>query len=366
MDAYLVASFGIAFIGLGIAAYTDLKTRIVEDYISYGMILLGIAIHLIQSVHTQDWTFLLTAIGSAVGSFIGGYLLWKIGFWAGGDVKLFTGIGALLPFNPNAIQNVFGIATGIESIAYPVFPFTLFLFSVFAMLPLGLGLAVVRLRDNKEFQTKLKTRFIQAMKSNAFFALTLAGTNGLIEQFHLSSWFYLAPVLAWIGLPKRFQPVVGIVLGLTGIALLQLNAVSFAIQTWIALCALWLLFRFTQAKELFRSQKPVSKLEEGDIVGVTIVERNHEIEVLPDSGLQTLINNLRTQNYPADQRTVASSLRAGGLEKSEIEELQKLASENKIPNTLPVKESTPFVPAVLIGFVILNLIGDIAWKLILK
>ncbi|MCK4327976.1 MAG: prepilin peptidase [Candidatus Diapherotrites archaeon] len=87
----------LALAGLALASLTDLRERIVPDWLSYSMIGAGLAYHAGLSVmHWSAAHFVLSLISTAL-AFAFGYALWRVGAWAGGDVKLFTGIGALVP-----------------------------------------------------------------------------------------------------------------------------------------------------------------------------------------------------------------------------------------------------------------------------
>jgi len=60
-------------------------------------------------------------------------------------------------------------------------------------------------------------------------------------------------------------------------------------------------------------------------------------------------------------KEIISSKSAAGLEEKQIAKLKELAKKGKIPDRLLVKESAPFVPAVLIAYIVLNIVGDVIW-----
>ena len=76
--------------GCSAAAYTDARTGLILDKITYAMIAAGILLNVVQG----EWFWLV--IGAAV--FAIGYVIYYMGKIGGGDVKLFTGIAFLLPF----------------------------------------------------------------------------------------------------------------------------------------------------------------------------------------------------------------------------------------------------------------------------
>jgi prepilin signal peptidase PulO-like enzyme (type II secretory pathway) len=117
-------------------------------------------------------------------------------------------------------------------------------------------------------------------------------------------------------------------------------------------------------------RKPVkiALLEEGMISAQTIVQRGKSVEIVAPVRIKKLIKYFASYKFGEAMElmqpkgeAIVSSTRAGGLTEEEISELKKLASEKKIPEKLLVKESAPFVPAVLIAYIALNIVGDVIW-----
>jgi len=80
----------ILLAGCGLAAYTDARTGLILDRITYPMIALGILLNLVE------WNWFGLGLGAFV--FALGYGVYYMGKVGGGDVKLFAGIAFLLPF----------------------------------------------------------------------------------------------------------------------------------------------------------------------------------------------------------------------------------------------------------------------------
>jgi len=116
----------IALVAACIAIYTDMKERIIPNKLTYPLIGAGIVYYMLLGAWRWDLlTFVSGALGAAL-SFVIAYAMWMTGGWAGGDVKFFTALGALLPF----YQTPF-----VRSAPYP-FPITILFNSVIAMLPI--------------------------------------------------------------------------------------------------------------------------------------------------------------------------------------------------------------------------------------
>ncbi|MEM4336458.1 MAG: A24 family peptidase [Candidatus Woesearchaeota archaeon] len=88
--------FLLAFIGLVVGSYTDFKTREVPDWISYGLIFLGIFINIIYSI-------IIGSVMPTIHSFFGlaiatsiALIMFYLGEWGGGDSKMIMAIGAII------------------------------------------------------------------------------------------------------------------------------------------------------------------------------------------------------------------------------------------------------------------------------
>jgi Flp pilus assembly protein protease CpaA len=86
----------ITLIALIIASYTDLKTREVPDWISYGLIFSGLGIRLMFSLENFEWIILLKGIAGFLTFVAIAYLMYYTGQWGGGDSKLLMGLGAIM------------------------------------------------------------------------------------------------------------------------------------------------------------------------------------------------------------------------------------------------------------------------------
>ncbi|MDI6884107.1 MAG: prepilin peptidase [Hadesarchaea archaeon] len=129
-----------AAIALGavcIAVYTDLRERIIPNRLTFPLIGVGILFYFLFGVYRGDLLIVASgALGAAI-SFAIGYAMWLTGGWAGGDVKLFTALGALLPrFSPS-------YAAAPYSSTYPLFPLTILINSVIVSIPVLLVYAAI-------------------------------------------------------------------------------------------------------------------------------------------------------------------------------------------------------------------------------
>ncbi len=89
---------GITTLFLIMGSYFDLRTGEIPEKISIGLIVTILIYSLIYSVYTGDIDFFGNALLLGAGYFILAYILFYMGEWGGGDVKLLTGIGCSLAF----------------------------------------------------------------------------------------------------------------------------------------------------------------------------------------------------------------------------------------------------------------------------
>ncbi|MGC8940667.1 MAG: A24 family peptidase [Candidatus Nanoarchaeia archaeon] len=94
----------VAIILTAIATISDLKTKLIPDWSSYALLAIGLLGNAAVSINqTSPWPFVKALLGAAI-FFGAGYFLYRIGAWGGGDVKLVSGLGAVLgPAEPIAI-----------------------------------------------------------------------------------------------------------------------------------------------------------------------------------------------------------------------------------------------------------------------
>ena len=87
---------GVCLAGLIIGSITDIRTREVPDWLSYGLVFSGFGIALIYSFGLWDFTILLRSIVGFGVMWILAIIMYYTGQWGGGDSKVIMGIGALI------------------------------------------------------------------------------------------------------------------------------------------------------------------------------------------------------------------------------------------------------------------------------
>ncbi|MCX8189615.1 MAG: prepilin peptidase [Candidatus Diapherotrites archaeon] len=310
--------FIFSFSGLLIASYTDLKERIVSNKLCFLLALSGLLLHIFFSVYLQTTTPFLYSVFALIYTFLFSYILYKLGFWAGGDVKLFSAIAALNPVNPN----VFALISNNDIYflqrtyrVFPLFPFELFIFTIFSMFPISLLIML------KCAEKRMREKIISLI------ALSI------------------------------ILPLIAFFLGLDAGA---------ALTIFLFIFSAILIASMPLARVLLIKEKKITELKEGDIVGETIKLVNGKAVREKHFNIGMLINYMamKKTEMAKVEKEIVSPLNARGVTDEEINELKKLVSKNKLEDSILVKESVPMVPAILFAYILLNIFGDIIWSLI--
>lgn len=129
-----------ALIGTSAAAYQDAKTSFIDDKLTISMIALGTLFNIL----VFDWNFALYSIGITAAIFGIGYMLYRTGQLGGGDVLLFCGLQALLPYYPAEamaqILSTAGLAAQQQIVYFePILPFFLSIYLACSFLGMAIS-----------------------------------------------------------------------------------------------------------------------------------------------------------------------------------------------------------------------------------
>jgi len=219
----------VAFIGSGLASIHDLKTTEIPDEIPYVMIGIGIVGNLIESYLAWSyWPFLLSIIVGL--SFLGvGFLMYFMGQWGGGDAKLLSGIGFLLPQLPPQFK---------ISLFFP-FPVSLF-FNVFFV---GAIYMIVYALTMSIVNKRVWDVFLKDLRANS--------RAILIINFALVAFLFISSII----LTRYYH------------TFLVIDAMAFGIMIILVFSGLFILWKFVKTVENvgFKKRIPISKLKIGDV-----------------------------------------------------------------------------------------------------
>jgi Flp pilus assembly protein protease CpaA len=221
-----VLLFLVAFIGSAAAGLYDLKTTEIPDEIPYAMIAIGIVGNFIQSYLAWSYLPLLYSVIAGLGFLGFGFIMYYFGQWGGGDAKILSAIGFLLP---------------TYQVANLILPFSLsFFFNVFLI---GAIYMIVYAFALSFINRNIWTAFFMDLKANA--KMILVYNSALIVTL-LFLGFLFARVF-------EFLPFT--------------TFTVFVIMIGIASAGLYVMWKFVKAVERvgFKKKILVSKLKIGDV-----------------------------------------------------------------------------------------------------
>ncbi|MFA5931222.1 MAG: prepilin peptidase [archaeon] len=349
----------VSIIGLITATYTDLKARIVPNTLNYGLTITGLLIFAIQSYfESSPLPFLYSLFGMCFGFFFG-WILWKMGVFAGGDVKLFMGLGALNPFTPALLK--IGL---LSSANIPFFPITLFIYSLIAFLPYGLFVITMKIANNKKFQKELyeemKPKILAAIHASifasaAFVLLNFLGINPLLTILIVIIWGILKN-------KKKYITIISLIIAL----ILNLNLLIQALSATVFLSVIvyTIIKLLFSTKRVLSSEIKVKKLEEGMIPSTSLYFKGKKVLEEKNLDFALIMKCVKEKNSKplfdllAPKKEIISARKARGLTEEELKEIKKLAQKGLIPKKIRIKESMPFVPTMLLGYILCLILGD--------
>lgn len=372
VDIPLVCTF-IAIIACLYASYTDLKSGIIQNKLTYSLIGLGIILNAVYAFMINDIWFIIIGILFTAVIFALGYIFWKLGAWAGGDVKLFTALAALLPFSPSLLNyNVLGVVFPIGAIYG--FPITIIINSLLSILPFLLIYVLFIALRRKPYLVDEIMAPVKDYRKNMLLALIITAATTLTyiivsyipyKNIIISLVLIVALSLTIIKLPNKIKVVIISILTIFALYThLELTVVGIVIL-FLSITAVSLLRVFLASvnKKALQDKYEISDLKEGMIPAYNIYEKADEVYVDNKGFFDKIKESLEKgdpKSFTAPKGKLLISSMAAGLTEDDITLLKKLSEENKIENKLKIKRGVPFAPSILIGLLISLFIGDLA------
>ncbi|MEW6009724.1 MAG: A24 family peptidase C-terminal domain-containing protein [Euryarchaeota archaeon] len=364
----------IAILACLYASYSDIKEGVISNKLTFPLIGLGLLLNGIFSILTGFYIFIIYGVIFTAFIFGLGYLFWRLGAWAGGDVKLFTALAALLPFQPFIVNyTMFGFNLPLVA-TYP-FPLTVIVNSILSTLPfLLLFVFYIGYREKPQVLQELisplkdyKATLLRTLIITSAATLSLLLLPFIPFQFILLSLIIiLVLVLVISKLPDYVKATVIILtmayalydnweLTLTGIIIL------FLVLTLIGIIKKLLT---SVNKEALQDDLKIKDLKEGMISAYSLYEREGEY-YFDEEGVLSKIKSsakkgdLTGMSMPKGKLIIGTL--AAGLTMENLQILKNLKDEGKIEDSFRVKRGVPFAPAILIGLLISLILGDLAF-----
>lgn len=347
MEYFLASALVLGTVVLAACAF-DLKKRMIPDRLNYLGTVAGVGFTLVAGKLSLEYCAFVVL------SFVFAYLLYKLGVWAGGDVKFFTALATFFPIHS---------ATALAGINLFFFAL-IFLYSAITAIPvMAIVYSTKVWRYRKEFAALIKKSWRPAL-SSAFVSVAIAFLlSKILTALQTNSLPILIGLLIAAAL-VRPPLVVSIILFAIALAFDPLQVlIYFVIAACIAAAALFCLQAFALVRsKVLKHEVATNDLREGMIPAKTILNENGravEWSAPKISGLlgalkQGNVDSLR-QSLRPNGKIIADSRLARGLTEEEIKELKGLGI-----NRLEIKESLPFAPILAAGYFIAVWLG-IKW-----
>jgi prepilin signal peptidase PulO-like enzyme (type II secretory pathway) len=214
----------------------------------------------------------------------------------------------------------------------------------------------------------VKKRSIQLVSAS----FLIVGLSRAFIFLNINLLLVIPVLLVFAFLPKKIEWTIAV--PLFGYALYSgwENALFNFVGVYIPLFLIYFIIRLylISRKYILKKTIKISELKEGDIPADTFVQdpQTGKIEVSEKLSIGSVINHLRNNtlknalaNKRQGWRVIADSMSAAGLENTQVDGLKNAAQEGKIKDEIEIKLSAPFVPAILIAYIVLQTIGDVFW-----
>ena len=389
MLPFIPIYFAISAGALLVATFTDLKERLVSNKLTYGLAIIGLLLKGAESYYAGSLMPLEVSIAGGVIGFAAAYVLYMLGVWAGGDVKLVAALSFVNPINYAALAWI--LPAGISpfgNIALPVFSISLIISSALMVFPIGIAMSIGAALGHKN----ILAQTLKAVRSKALgllgAAALVSGTRIILQWIsiqnpgvfgfgvyaeNLIDFISLAALLLAAFAPKNIGKYAAIVLGAAGIALSPSEFIFSGFAVAIPLLVVYAIWKlYSESREVaFKETIPVSKISEGMIPDKYVVLRGKKIEFVEGPSIKTVIKQLISNkmqkalgDFHVDGKVLSSPREAGGISAKAAQELKEKAELGLAPKTISVRKTMAFVPAILAAYIALQIAGDILWFVI--
>ena len=164
------------------ASYSDIKTREVPNWLSYGLIFSAFAIRAIFSFEL-GWEFLASGVLGFMACLVFAYLFYYTHQWGGGDSKLLMGMGAVI-----------GITYSFNNSSFDLLWFFLALLFLGALYGL-IWMAVIAIKKKKAFKETFSL-YLKNFKTLQYVLIGVTAFFIILTIFYIHFWvFIIFPLL---------------------------------------------------------------------------------------------------------------------------------------------------------------------------
>ena len=355
----LIKIFGIILVVMCclIAVYTDVKFQVIPNKLNFLTLLLGVILVTSFYILKSDVYGLLFYYFSMMMVFGISYVIWRLGIWAGGDVKLFTAISSLLIKDFLMILPVFSVVSvlfpyDVDSVLVPTF-LVMFnsLLSVVPLTVIYISIIIIKDKPNLTKRFNLKNIFNESLLS-----LSLLLYVDLIISFLDIHILYLKIILLIIFTIITYKIInrkyISQIATITMILykMTQPNQLIFIEEIIIFNTILLIKTTFKEkiVRDALTDNININKLKEGMILAYPLKKINNNY---------TFDKKYNIKGRLLDNENNIISLKASGLTKEDIKTLQEINKKQTL-STVPIKKAIPFAPFILAGLITTLTLGN--------
>lgn len=352
-----------------LCTYFDLKKRIIPNKLIFIFLIFFFCLFLIKLVLFFSFSLLCNTFLSVTITFVVCYLLWEFGVIAGGDLKFFLVVSILLPFN----LSVFSILSlDLTLLKYPIFSVFLFFSSFLMMLPYILVFSIIKLFTKKNLIYFKRSFFTKNNFENLFLSTLSLFLVSIIVSFFALSFnliflfifsFILFNLIILLKNKNQSGFICFLIFSFSVLIILEIIlkkpflmfgdlGLIFVIN--ISVSFLLFLIKFTK-ENILTTPISIKHLQEG-----TVLSKNYYFNkqtnklTVENTSFVNQFKRLVAGTYYLNLKI--DSNKAGGLNKEDIAFLNTMYENNLIGNKVFVKKTLPFMPVVLMTFIVLNFI----------
>ena len=358
MILYYIKILGIIIVTVCcvIATYTDVKRQVIPNKLTFSTLFLGIL--LVSFYYYLINNFNIFYYISIVIVFIFAYVLWKMGVWAGGDVKLFTAISSLLiPEFLDVLPNYmfFGMSLPLNVLNINIPTFLLIFNSVLSIMPIVLLIILSIIIKEKHYLIK------ELFDSLNFKEVFLSLNSLMIGYVIISSINVYSPIkiVILIIVSLLISQIIkyDILLLIISLAifiqqLLDANILLYLEELLIIslIVSIINIYKKGIVKEALTKNIDVNNLEEGMILSYPLCYRNNRYFF----DKRGIFKNIKDKLNNSDTEEEICGIEAKGIDKKDIDLIKQI----HYIKVVPIKRGLSFAPFILCGLVITFSIGN--------
>lgn len=347
MNLIKIVALGVLISFVIIATYTDIKKYIIPNILTFTLMIFGITLSTYYFLVCGHIRY--TYYASIIIVFLFCYILWKLGLWAGGDVKLITAMSTIcIPEYLNIIPQYSILDHILPSFApgYIIPIFYVIIAAIFSVVPVIIVLIIYETLKNKRYLiTKLKKSINLNETINTLNILYIV--NIFLTSIHIDvgilKWVILAILTFALKhiIPKDIKITA---LMLMFIIIFNNSLITSYVLSFIFLECILLFISLLKSgllSEVMSDKYPISELSEGMVLTYPLKKEDDKYICDASSSNDNII--IKSNIY--------------GLESDELGILKKLNEQNKL-NYVYIKKTIFFAPFILVGLLVTLLIGN--------